>query len=526
MKRTFFSILVMYGLAAAVYGVGEKSLLIGAGAGWEAMVTRSGVLELGLARPHPVLALSSAESAMPSPEADLRLSFDEQRKEDFADSCGKWLVISSSGVKAVSSPWDRRGGGAARFEGLAGNAGEGPLVVIPGRDALFAAQNRVGSFTLEFWLYPLNLESGEKILNWTSSTPGGQGNYLVRGIMCMVSKNTLRWDFVDFFESPSGGESMSLTLTGPALTPKSWSHHLIRFDGQTGLLEYLVDGNLSALDYAARGGREGGEVFTPLMGGGGSFVIAGRFSGLIDEFNISGDTHDVTAAALVKYRKGGRAETRTLDLGDASARVLRIEAGGGWTRGGAKSFYAGKNQCRFDDYSELALYVRAGSTPYNWDGIPWVKVTPGTELDESVKGRFIQAAVDFFPSGDGETSPYLDELCIVYRTGGPIDPPSWVSAAAKDGEVEISWRETPSKELGGYLVYFGASGGEYLGSYAIVNGKRVVSPIDAGYLTSVKIEGLENGILYYFAVASYDKNVREPGEFSRETAARPVRMNK
>jgi hypothetical protein len=40
-------------------------------------------------------------------------------------------------------------------------------------------------------------------------------------------------------------------------------------------------------------------------------------------------------------------------------------------------------------------------------------------------------------------------------------------------------------------------------------------------MTSIRIEGLKNGTLYYFSVASYDKILREPGDFSRETAARP-----
>jgi hypothetical protein len=64
------------------------------------------------------------------------------------------------------------------------------------------------------------------------------------------------------------------------------------------------------------------------------------------------------------------------------------------------------------------------------------------------------------------------------------------------------------------------------------------SPLDAGDRTSFRVEGLNNGTLYYFAVAAYSKYdslnsgfvfepgrlVIEPGEFSREAAARPLRM--
>jgi hypothetical protein len=71
------------------------------------------------------------------------------------------------------------------------------------------------------------------------------------------------------------------------------------------------------------------------------------------------------------------------------------------------------------------------------------------------------------------------------------------------------------------MVYYGTARGEYFGEGAI----RGASPIDAGKRTSLRIEGLRNGVLYYFAVAAYDRP--EPfhgGELSREVSARPLRM--
>jgi hypothetical protein len=109
-------------------------------------------------------------------------------------------------------------------------------------------------------------------------------------------------------------------------------------------------------------------------------------------------------------------------------------------------------------------------------------------------------------------------------------------AAAADGSVDLSWRAVsraePEKKTG-YLVYFGETSGVYRGTHAIIDGKQVVSPVDAGTGTSLRLEGLKNGALYYFAVASYDAEARDgvpyndgalaAGEFSREVAARPRR---
>jgi hypothetical protein len=87
--------------------------------------------------------------------------------------------------------------------------------------------------------------------------------------------------------------------------------------------------------------------------------------------------------------------------------------------------------------------------------------------------------------------------------------------------VELSWRASPGADISGYLVYYGSSGGEYFGEDAGL-GK---SPINVGNRTSVRIDGLKNGVLYYFAVAAYDRmDPSYAGTFSREVSARPLRM--
>jgi hypothetical protein len=100
-----------------------------------------------------------------------------------------------------------------------------------------------------------------------------------------------------------------------------------------------------------------------------------------------------------------------------------------------------------------------------------------------------------------------------------------VIAVARDGAVELSWRQVASKDLGGYFIYYGTSSGEYFGEHAILAGREVKSPVNAGLRNSVRIEGLKNGTLYFFAVASYDKTLKEAGMFSREAAARPLQQS-
>jgi hypothetical protein len=496
---------------------------------------RFGITEVSLARPHPVLVLASEAGEAPGddsiePAVDLSLSFDQGNPLRFEDATGRYRAERSPDLARSGRPWTRAGEGAARFSGAAvsGASGEGPLVLRPKQEALFAPGKMIGDFSIEFWLFPMNMESGEQILAWTAAKPDGSGAYTTQRIQCEVVKNRLRWTFLDFFSVPG---RKTVSLTGSVVLPQVWSHHLLRFNADLGLLEYLVNGRLEALEYTTSSGREGGDVCVPEIGGDGRFVLGSLFSGMIDEFRIY--SLCLESPALTKFPlEGGRMETKTLDLGGRRSRVLKIEALGGRISGGNRgglsppeSVYAGNSGLRFADYSEIQFFVRAGNAPYSWDGVPWIPVEPGVEPAESVSGRYVQAAAVFYPSGDGESTPYLDELRIVYLSAEPPLPPSQLTAAARNGAVELSWRASPGRDVGGYLVYYGTSSGEYFGDPSAAEGGAVKPPVDVGNRTALRIEGLKNGRLYYFAVAAYsaaDSERHEPGGFSREAAARPL----
>jgi hypothetical protein len=288
-----------------------------------------------------------------------------------------------------------------------------------------------------------------------------------------------------------------------------------------GLLEYLVDGKVEAVVYATSTGREGGEVYTPHIGDNCSLSLGSRFSGMIDEFRIYRtflETPQLTKFAM----DGGRMETQIMDLGYVNSRVLKIEAFGGRINSSrpnsGRSEYVGNRRLSFQDHAAMNFFIRTSNRPHNWDDIPWIPVNPGADL--SVRGRYVQLAADFYPGWDGESSPFLSELRLVYMAAEPPLPPGRISATAMDGAVELSWRPSVSGDVAGYLVYFGTASGEYLSQD---------SPIDAGNNTSIRINGLKNGVLYFFTVAAYSSPEERmlfpmPGEFSREVASRPLRM--
>lgn len=529
-------------VCGSVYGVGEKTIVLGGQSGWRMAQFRNGITEVRAVRPYPVLILSSAtgfstagysaasgvlgifeplsESAL-----DMSISFDENAPGFYRDTMNRYRLSVSPEIEALDRRHAKAGTGAALFNGT------GPILIEPhDRNALFSSGNRFSDFTIEFWLYPLNMENGEQILSWVSSKPAVGGNYSLQQIRCAASKNKLHWTFGNFFASTDGTKTVNVEFTGNTpVVPKTWSHHLVRFDSVTGMLEYIVDGNSEAIVYAAATGRENafagsnGEVYTPVTGNNGVFSLGEHFMGLIDEFKI----HSVCAgrSSIQKYNvSGGRAETQAIDLGGRNSGVVRIDASGGRTsiRGnGVNNEFRENGRLRFSDDSEMNFFIRANDNPYLLHESPWISFTPGQNIS-GIQGRYVQLAVDFYPSADGESSPYLNELRIVYMPGEPPLPPRNVTATAVDGGVLLRWRHSPDIKTAGYLVYYSPVRGDLFGEEAL----QGPSPVNAGYRNSLFIDGLKNGTLYYFRITAYDEVTGtaeyHAGEFSNEVTARPL----
>jgi hypothetical protein len=554
MKSKVYLTLILYLFfqgSGSLFCIGEKTVSLGGEAIWRMASYRAGITEINLVRSNPVLVLSTEGRAQRAPSVpDLQLSFDEGHIDRFRDASGRYRIYTLPMITAVDNRYARAGNGAVLFSGsdhshITNNSRNprevyGPLTIKPENDsALFAGNTHIGDFTLEFWLYPQHLENGEQILLWISSLPEQStvvtgrptADHTFQRILCLASKNRLQWSFIGFFLAPDAQKRIDIIMTGKsAIVPKIWSHHLIRFDSVTGMIEYAVNGQVEAIDYTTPTRREGGEVYTPIAGEDGMFVLGDGFSGMMDEFKIHGSL--APTPAMQKYPlRGGRIETTAIDLGDGSNGVIKLEASGGRMsirNARTVSEYKRNGRFLFSDDSEMQFFIRGSNNPHRWDSA-WRSVTPGADIEEAIVGRYVQLAVDFYPSADGESSPYLEELRVTYYPDEPPLPPAQLTAVAIDGAVQLQWRNSPDSNTRGYLVYYGTSGDDYFGEDSSMG----VSPIDVGRRNSVTIEGLKNGTLYYFRVAAYSykgydnlaelqSGQRHIGEFSREVRARPL----
>jgi len=315
----------------------------------------------------------------PDGRTDLLLHFD---RLPFQDSTQRYRVEQESPL--LSKTAARLGRGAAAFTAGSGGGliaqggsdvtvdarspgdrtpgGRTLLTLVPGNKTLFA--EGWGDFSLEFWLYPADLASGQTILRWAGSLIE-DGKKVPQYLICRLDGRYMEWQFLRFFP---GGD---ITLRGISpFLPRKWHHLLLRFDASTGLLEYLMDGVPEALTYATDTGSEGGTVLIPRTSMDGKLLIGEGLTGLIDELRLSRDCQD--APFLGRYPNApGVGTTRLIDLGYTNSRLRRIEAAYS-TPSNTDIYFS----YRMSDRLEHALSVDS----------PWIPFVPNRPLPAAARG--------------------------------------------------------------------------------------------------------------------------------------------
>lgn len=377
------------------------------------------------------------------------------------------------------------------------------VTIFPGAGSLFQPGVEWGSFSLEFWLYPVTLRDGDEVIHW-QAREGRSGEFREQSIAVTVERRRLRFSFANFFVPPDES-SYSVDLSAiDGLIPRKWSHHLVRFDSKTGLFEYLVDAIPQEITHITESGREDGSVFFPRIAqfANGGIELGRRFTGAIDELRVS--RRFVEDPTLQRFwQDGGSFESQILDLGSPGAIVSGISA-----------------EATTPGMTDVFLYYRTSNRRDSATALPgeWVPVLPDSEFPPAM-GRFVQIRAELFPDARITQSPSLSTVRIAYRPDPPPLPPTTLRAVPGDGTVALQWAPAQDPDIDGYLVYYGEQPGRYFG----IDSELGESPIDVGLATTVILTGLKNGSLYYFAVSAYDASGVGNTALSTEVAARPAK---
>ena len=395
--------------------------------------------------------------------------------------------------------------------GLSRNIGGLAISGKPG--TFFGSEGLMGSFSIEFWLCPSIAENGENIINWESSKV--ENNQLVYQLLNgSFDKQHMIWTFSNFFNyyiSPEGYTDVVLHGTSD-LIPDTWSYHAISFDAETGLLEYLVNGVTEDLKYITTTGREDGEVSLVVLGTKSELEFCGEYTGKIDDIRIV-------------RRPFAMPDFQSADNAGPLDHFQYLPSGASFvSKPIMVSTGSVLNSLTAEDsipaQTEILYYVRSGENFYGWtDSYPeWKPVENGDKIT-GVTGLYFQVMAELLPDGNGSKSPAITQISLDFTELPEPLPPFVVKAVAGNGAVTVSWNYSVDDTAGGYYLYYGTRPGEYLGRFAIEG----ESPINVGNTTSFTVTGLENGKIYYFAVAAWSAlDMRVVGNLSKEVFARPL----
>ncbi len=493
-KRTVLAILTL--LTSALPLCAQEQVEFGRDAGWSRLLRVDRLVHVGGREGFADLELEAFRHDLDA-ETEILLHFDSL---PITDAAGNFRVLAPAAE--LSPAVAQTGRQALLMDRL-----EDEIVLEPGPGSAFVSGMEWGSFTIEFWLYPVRLPDGETLVSWQAQARTFE-EFESQAIRIFADAGKLRTQLENFFLRPDGrGISVELAAD-QLLIPRRWSHHAVRFDAETGLLEYLVNGRPEDIIYVSETGEQDGSVFFPRIASLGSrrLVLGGGVVAAIDEFRIV--RRFVEDLAQPKYpRNGGALITEYIDMGSSGSQLLRVDAEYDAPGLSDVFFYY-----RVSDVQRTAAELEFGGE--------WIPVESGEEL-ASAEGRFAQIRVEFYPDTRSNYTPHLSSLSLTYRADPAPLPPTALHATPMDGSVLLEWSRVIDEDVAGYWIYYGTESGMYFGT-ASTSGD---SPVDAGLVTSFILDGLENGELYFFAVSAYDESERAlTAELSREAAARPARV--
>lgn len=395
--------------------------------------------------------------------------------------------------------------------GLSRNTGGMSVFGQPG--TYFGSEGLMGSFSIEFWLCPSIAENGEVIFNWETSKEKNH-RLIYQHINAVFNRGHLEWTLSNFFDAFfADNRNAEVMMKGSSnIIPDTWSYHVLTYESESGRLEYLVNGIAEDIKYMTSNGWEDGETCFVILGSPAEISICSDYTGKIDDFRIlrrtysAPDFQSAENAGKVGHTmyipQGGRFVTQPIIVSNGST---------------LNSLTA---EMDVPSQTEVCFYVRSGDNYYGWsDTYPeWKPVESGEEL-YGITGLYFQIAAELLPDGAGEKSPSITQIVIDYSELPEPIPPFVVKAEAGNGSVKLSWSYSVDDTAGGYYLYYGNRPGEYLGRIAIEG----ESPINVGNTTTFTVTGLENGKIYYFAVAAWSKyDERVVGNLSKEVFARPL----
>ena len=377
------------------------------------------------------------------------------------------------------------------------------VLLSPRPGALLGETSDMGSFSIDFWVFPYSQYDEEDLFSRYGSFLDAQGRVLETGIRLFFRSNRLVFRFRNMLIDRSG-RIHDVELTGQRVSRlRVWQHIAFVYDDASGKFSRLVDGVEDGVLWMTDTGRYGGTPLRAAFPAGfrRQAQLGGGFRGRIEDFRIRrGAWSD---SAVGRYSTAvGRVTSRVVDMGTSNARLNSIS----WkadTMGGSAVLF---------EY-RVADHV----FPADDEDIPWIRVRNQTASFDVSRGRYLQWRAMLLGAEKGRYTPVLKSVRLVWDPAHRPDTPVGLIARAGDGRITLRWRANMDR-IAGYRIYLGTEKGEYLHPDSPLD--VPLGRIDAdnpGYV----IRNLENDRLYYITITAYTADGMQSA-YSREVRARPA----
>jgi Concanavalin A-like lectin/glucanases superfamily len=441
------------------------------------------------------LVLNRSELNPGKDSTDILLSFNEAKGRD---QSGNYTILEQP---EFSRKYFKSGAGSATFDR------ENSMRLEADTDeALFSPFTNWEDFTIEFWLYPANPREGENIIEWNGLGRDGDEIYS-QSILCHFINRRLVWSFSNIFQMPDSPESF-YEISGDPVLPRQWNHHMLRYDSLTGMLEYLVNGQPSAIIYTTDDGHESSTVYTPRVGEEpGELIIGSGFTGFMDEFRM--ERRFVDKRSTRRYEQPGYGISPVLDLKFSDSRLNSLKAVENSPGNAAVFPYYFTTNSLLEAEERRKAFLGESTvldSPELWK--------PFSEIDINSRGRYLILTFLLYPDMKEDLTPGLSFLELDYTPSLPPLPPAYIHAQRSDnGQLRLEWNPSASPEVEGYLLFFGENPGEYI---------YPGSPLKIEKENYTLIDGLSPFKQYFFAIKSFtgSDNPRY-SDFSEEISIRP-----
>ncbi|MFW6181670.1 MAG: LamG-like jellyroll fold domain-containing protein, partial [Spirochaetota bacterium] len=321
--------------------------------------------------------------------------------------------------------------------------------LVPGEGSLLR-RDPLESFTIDFFLHPVQVSEGDVVLSWRAPTVDAGGEF--SGFVASFSGRKLYWRFDRVFRRPDG-EAVEVVVGELQETPVNrWSHHALTYDADRGLLSLYQDGRENAIRWLTHTGTQGG---TLLRGAFSRYitvplVLGAAYTGYLDELRIARGVLDFP---LDSYRSRGAVVSGVLDL-----------------RHRGTTLAAARWQSEEERGTAVRLFCRMSTRYFGPDdGRPeapaWVPVANGRAPEEPLKGRYLQWKAELY-STTGDYTPVLHTLTLELEPDSPPVPPVFLEARPLDEGALLRWVRNKEPDIAGYRVYYGEESRFYFGTGA------------------------------------------------------------